>query len=129
DVAGKPIAVLKGGPGSERAVSLATGAGVAKALRSLGAKVTEVDVADTSFVLPNDTEIAFIAVHGTFGEDGQLQQILQDRGVPFTGEGVAESRLAFDKIASKKKFSQHGVGAPAWGGIQSGQEANLSHTD
>jgi len=125
DVAGKPIAVLKGGPGSERAVSLATGAGVAKALRSLGAKVTEVDVADTSFVLPNDTEIAFIAVHGTFGEDGQLQQILQDRGVPFTGEGVAESRLAFDKIASKEKFSQHGVATPHWEVIRDGKQPNF----
>ena len=125
DIAGKPIAVLKGGPGSERAVSLATGAGVAKALRSLGAKVTEVDVADTSFVLPNDTEIAFIAVHGTFGEDGQLQQILQDRGVPFTGEGVAESRLAFDKIASKEKFSQHGVATPHWEVIRDGQQPNF----
>ncbi len=49
DLRGKHIAVLKGGPSSERAVSLATGAGVAKALRSLGAKVTEVDVEDASF--------------------------------------------------------------------------------
>ena len=46
---------------------------------------------------------------GTFGEDGQLQQILEKRGVPYTGEGVAGSRLAFDKIETKRKFAEHGV--------------------
>ena len=66
--------------------------GVAKALRSLGAEVTEVDVRDENFELPDDIELAFIALHGTFGEDGQVQQILEDRGVPYTGEGVKESR-------------------------------------
>ncbi|MEO7167204.1 MAG: D-alanine--D-alanine ligase [Chthoniobacterales bacterium] len=125
ELAHKKIAVLKGGPSSERAVSLATGAGMAKALRSLGAEVTEVDVENAEFVLPNDIELAVIALHGTFGEDGQLQQILEDRGVPYTGEGVAESRLAFDKIASKKKFSQHGVATPHWQIIQAGETPSL----
>ena len=92
ELTNKKIAVLKGGPGSERVVSLATGTGVGKALRSLGAIVTEVDVENDDFALPNDIELAFIALHGTFGEDGQVQQILEDRGVPYTGEGVAESR-------------------------------------
>ncbi len=78
-----------------------------------------------AFALPNDTEIAFICLHGTFGEDGQLQQILEDRGVSYTGEGVAESRLAFDKIASKQKFSQHGVVTPHWEVIRAGQQPNL----
>ena len=101
------IAVLMGGPGSERDVSLATGRGVAKALRSLGADVTEVDVRDENFKLPNDIELAFICLHGTFGEDGQIQQILEDRGVAYTGEDVEGSRLAFDKIRSKEKFREH----------------------
>jgi D-alanine-D-alanine ligase len=122
---GKHIAVLKGGPGSERAVSLATGAGVAKALRSLGAEVTEVDVEHAAFSLPNDTELAFIALHGTFGEDGQVQQILEDRGVPYTGEGVAESRLAFDKIPSKERFTRHGVTTPHWEVIRVGEQPTL----
>jgi len=121
----RKIAVLKGGPGSERAVSLATGAGVGKALRSLGAEVTEVDVEKSDFTLPNDTELAFIALHGTFGEDGQVQQILEDRGVTYTGEGVAESRLAFDKIPSKEKFTQHGVTTPHWEIIRVGQDPTL----
>jgi D-alanine-D-alanine ligase len=125
ELSGRKIAVLKGGPGSERAVSLATAAGVAKALGSLGANVTEIDVRDSNFVLPDETEIAFIAVHGTFGEDGQLQQILEDRGVSYTGEGVFQSRLAFDKIPSKQKFTEHGVTTPHWEIIQVGQEPNL----
>ncbi len=77
------------------------------------------------FVLPNDTELAFIALHGTFGEDGQVQQILEDRGVPYTGEDVEKSRLAFDKIESKKKFSQHGVATPTWEIIHTGQQPTL----
>ena len=98
---------------------------MAKALRSLGAIVTEVDVENSNFVLPDDIALAFIALHGTFGEDGQLQQILEDRGLPYTGEGVAESRLAFDKIASKKKFTTHGVATPQWEIIRLGEQPSL----
>ncbi|HEY8649991.1 MAG TPA: D-alanine--D-alanine ligase, partial [Chthoniobacterales bacterium] len=121
----KKIAVLMGGPGSERAVSLATGAGVAKALRSLGAKITEVDIKDANFKLPDDIALAFICVHGTFGEDGQVQQILEERGVRYTGEGVAESRLAFDKIRSKEKFCEHGVATPEWQVLKEGERPSF----
>src|SRR5262245_21731571 len=105
----RKIAVLMGGPGSEREVSLANGRGVAKALRSLGPQVVEIDVRDENFQLPNAVELAFITIHGTFGEDGQLQQILEDRGVRYTGDGVEASRNAFDKILSKQKFLEHKV--------------------
>ncbi|MGI8432628.1 MAG: D-alanine--D-alanine ligase [Chthoniobacterales bacterium] len=125
ELAGKSIAVLKGGPGSERAVSLASGAGVTRALCSLGAKVTEVDVKGADFDLPNDTELAFNVIHGTFGEDGQLQQILEDRGIAYTGEDVAGSRLAFDKIASKKQFTKHGVNTPRWEIVRAGTVPTL----
>jgi D-alanine-D-alanine ligase len=125
DLNGKKIAVLKGGPGSERRVSLAMGAGVAGALRSLGVIVTEVDVQGSDFILPNDIDLAFIALPGTFGEDGQLQQILEDRGVPYTGEGATESRLAFDKIRSKEKFTQHAVTTPHWEIIRVGERPSL----
>lgn len=122
----KRIAVLMGGPGSERDVSLATGAGVANALRSLGAEVTEVDVRGADFVLPQDIDLAFVAIHGTFGEDGQVQQILEERGVAYTGEGVEESRIAFDKILSKEKFDAHGVTTPAWEIVRAGEKPSLS---
>jgi D-alanine-D-alanine ligase len=114
DLSGQRIAVLMGGPSSERDVSFATGKGVASALRSLGAEITEVDVKGPDFALPHGTGLAFIALHGTFGEDGQVQKILEDRGVAYTGEGVAESELAFDKIRSKEAFRQHDVTTPYW---------------
>ena len=122
----KKIAVLMGGPGSERDVSLATGRGVSKALRSLGAEVVEVDVHDENFVLPKDVDLAFITIHGTFGEDGQLQEILEERGVPYTGDGVEASRAAFDKILSKEKFREHDVATPEWEVIEVGQRPTIS---
>jgi D-alanine-D-alanine ligase len=114
-----------GGPGSEREVSLATGRGVAKALRSLGAEVTELDVSGGNFQLPAKIDLAFISLHGTFGEDGQVQQILEDRGVAYTGEGVAESRLAFDKIRSKEKFRAASVTTPFWQTISADQRPTI----
>ena len=119
------IAVLMGGPGSERDVSIATGKGVAKALRSLGAQVTEVDVKGPDFELPAGVELAFISLHGTFGEDGQVQRILEARGVPYTGEGVAQSELAFDKIRSKEAFRQDNVPTPYWQIITVGQRPTI----
>jgi D-alanine-D-alanine ligase len=119
------IAVLMGGPGSEREVSLATARGVSKALRSLGAEVLDVDVRDQSFHLPDDVDLAFLTIHGTFGEDGSLQKILEDRGIPYTGDGVEESRTAFDKIRSKEKFRAHGVTTPLWEVIRLGQRPTI----
>src|SRR6266513_4425225 len=121
----KKIAVLMGGPSSERDVSLATGHGISKALRSLGAAVVEVDVRDATFKLPDDVDLAFIALHGTFGEDGQVQQILQEGGVVYTGDGVEESRLAFDKIRSKEKLREHGVSTPEWEVIEAHQRPRM----
>jgi D-alanine-D-alanine ligase len=125
DLHDKKIAVLMGGPGSERKVSLASGAGVAKALRSLGAIVTEVDVEGPDFTLPPGIEIAFNAIHGTFGEDGQVQRILEKRGVPYTGEGVAESELAIDKILTKQRFVRHGVPTPRSEILKDGAQPTL----
>ena len=122
----KKIAVLMGGPGSERDVSLATGRGVSEALRSLGAEVVDVDVHDEHFALPKDVDLAFITIHGTFGEDGQLQQILEERGVPYTGDGVEPSRAAFDKILSKEKFREHNVVTPEWEVVEVGQRPTIS---
>ena len=121
----KKIAVLMGGPSAERDVSLATGRGISKALRSLGADVVEVDVRDAKFELPDDVDLAFIALHGTFGEDGQVQRILEARGVVYTGEGVEESRLAFDKIRSKEKFREHQVITPEWETIGAHQRPRM----
>jgi len=109
DLTNIPVAVLMGGPGSERKVSLKSGEGVMEALRSIGAVVTAVDVTGANFTVPAVTRVAFNVVHGTFGEDGQIQRILEARGIPYTGEGVRGSELAIDKIASKRRFVERGV--------------------
>ena len=119
---GKKIAVLLGGPGPEREVSLRSGAAVARALRSLDALVQEIDVKDSSLSLPKSIDLAYNMIHGTFGEDGQIQQILERQGIPYTGEGVAGSQLAFDKILSKRAFDEHGVPTGRWHVIAAGQK-------
>src|SRR5882762_6834934 len=106
------IAVLKGGPSAEREVSLRTGAAAAEALREAGYEVTEVTVDDAGFILPEGTQLAFLALHGTFGEDGQVQDILNARGIPFTGAGAEVSRITIDKEKTKEKLRQAGVPTP-----------------
>jgi D-alanine-D-alanine ligase len=108
----KKIAVLMGGPGSERQVSLASGNAVLKALLGLGLDAVAVDVTGPAIELPPGTGLAFNVIHGTFGEDGQLQQILEDMGVPYTGAGVESSRRAFDKNLAKAAFLAAGVPTP-----------------
>jgi len=114
ELAGKTIAVLMGGPGSEREVSQRSGAAVVGALRQTPANVVPVDVTGPDFALPADTWLAFNIIHGTFGEDGELQQILDERGVPYTGEDAAKSRLAFDKIRTKERFRHFEVPTSKW---------------
>lgn len=106
------VAVLAGGPGSERKVSLASAQGVVEALTGKVRQVSLVDVHDTSFELPAGTDVAFNVIHGTFGEDGVLQAELERRGVPYTGARRISSELAFDKIRSKERFLAAGVSTP-----------------
>ena len=106
------IAVLKGGPSAEREVSLRSGASSAEALREAGYEVREVVVDDPGFVVPAETDLAFLALHGTFGEDGQVQEILAARGIPYTGADAEVSRIAFDKEKTKDRLRRHGVPTP-----------------
>jgi len=122
---GKRIALLAGGPGKERRVSLNSGVAVANALRTIGAEVSEIDVQGPGFEIPPGTELAFNMVHGTLGEDGEIQAILDARGIPYTGEGEAASRLAFDKIASKRRFDSAGVPNAKWEILLAGQVPKL----
>lgn len=119
------VAVLMGGPGAEREVSLRSGAAVTRALASRGARVTEVDVTGPEFAVPADCALAFNMIHGTFGEDGQIQQILENRGIAYTGEGVEGSRIAFDKILSKQKFAAAGVPTAAWRVVRRGETPQI----
>ncbi len=106
---GKKIAVLMGGPGAEREVSLASGKAVLKALVDLGLDAVPVDITSTDVSLPEGTDLAFNVIHGTFGEDGQLQDALEAIGVPYTGAGPVSSKLAIHKSLSKEKFLAAGV--------------------
>jgi D-alanine-D-alanine ligase len=106
------LAVLMGGPSAEREVSLRTGAACAEALREAGFEVSEVVVEDGNFVVPPGTHLAFLALHGTFGEDGQVQDILTQRGIPFTGANAATSRICIDKEKTKEQLARAGVPVP-----------------
>jgi D-alanine-D-alanine ligase len=103
------VVVMLGGPSAEREVSLRSGAGVAGALRSLGHSVTEVDPKDGTFVLPKKTDVVFLALHGTFGEDGVVQHELDKLGVPYTGCDSEASRVAFDKVLTKQRCIETGI--------------------
>ena len=124
---GKIIALLMGGPGKERDVSLRSGEAVAGALQTAGALVTKIDVAGPNFDLPTGTELAFNIIHGTFGEDGELQEVLDLKGIPYTGDGAESSRKAFDKIATKAAFDAAGVPTSAWHAIVRGESPRLDY--
>jgi len=103
------VVVMLGGPSAEREVSLRSGAGVAGALRSLGHSVSEVDPKDGTFTLPKKTDVVFLALHGTFGEDGVVQHELDKLGVPYTGCDSEASRVAFDKVLTKQRCIETGI--------------------
>jgi D-alanine-D-alanine ligase len=105
------VAVLMGGIGQERDISIQSGRCVAGALEQAGLNVVTADIQpDNMDVLEdNSIDVFFIAMHGKFGEDGRLQQILEDRSLVYTGSGPAASRMAFDKMAGKKAFARAGV--------------------
>src|SRR5213594_2640779 len=86
------ITVMLGGPSAEREVSLRSGEQVAQALRSLGHEVHELDPLKENWKLPRGTEVVFLALHGTYGEDGTVQLRLEELGMPYTGSDPEASR-------------------------------------
>ena len=116
------IALLMGGPGSEREVSLASGNGVLEALRNEGfTHVTPVIVDSERPVIPEGTELCYNMIHGTYGEDGGLQTYLEELGIPYTGAGSETSRNCFDKVLTKKFFIAGNVPTPLSETIEAGQ--------
>jgi D-alanine-D-alanine ligase len=106
------VAVLLGGPSAEREVSLRSGSAVARALRAAGHSVVEIDPKPGALSLPKGVEVAFVALHGTYGEDGGVQTELEALGVPYTGCGPAASRTAFDKAETKARLNAAGIRTP-----------------
>ena len=110
------VAVLCGGRSSEREISLQSGRAVLGALRSAGHRVVEIDVghdicAQLSAAKP---DVAFIALHGAWGEDGCIQGALELLGIPYTGSGVRASAIALDKVTTKRLFVAAELPTPAW---------------
>jgi len=101
---------MSGGPSAERKVSLSSGVGVVKALRSLGHTVFELDPETPDWVLPAGTDVVCLApLHGTYGEDGTVQQQLEKLGIPYTGCDAESSRIAFDKVLTKERCVRAGI--------------------
>ena len=110
----KKIGVLLGGMSSERNISLRSGENIFNALKKIGLNAVKIDV-DTSISNKIDKEsidIAFLALHGKFGEDGTIQGLLELRGIPYTGPGVLGSAIGINKIITKKIMKQSGVPVP-----------------
>lgn len=110
------IAVLMGGRSLEREVSLASGGRVCSALEALGYYVLALDVtADLVATLRSERpDAAYIALHGKYGEDGTIQELLEFLGIPYTGPGVVASALTWDKSVAKHLFAEHDIATPPW---------------
>lgn len=111
------ILLILGGWSSEREVSLNSGAVVEKALLRLGRRVTRFDPAHSLeglFAAAREADFAFIALHGSPGEDGLVQAVLDRAGCPYQGSGPAGSFLALNKAAAKEIFRHAGLATPDW---------------
>ncbi|HEY7585998.1 MAG TPA: D-alanine--D-alanine ligase [Candidatus Deferrimicrobiaceae bacterium] len=108
---GKTVGVFLGGESSEREVSLRTGAAAVQALRRLGYKVREIDIRGDwlAGIRGAGVDVAFIALHGRFGEDGCIQGALELARIPYTGSGVAASALSMSKVLTKRVAAYAGV--------------------
>jgi D-alanine-D-alanine ligase len=122
----KNVAVLKGGFSAEREVSLESGAAIAKGLRKAGYTVTEIDVISPDFTVPAGIEAVFIALHGTFGEDGGVQTRLTELGLPYVGADAEASRRSFDKLLTEVCLCKAGVLVPASETLRCGDKRTLS---
>jgi len=110
------IAVLMGGKSLERDVSLKSGERVCEALTALGYRVLPLDVTAelVETLRAERPDACYIALHGKYGEDGTIQELLEFLGIPYTGPGVTASALAWDKSLTKRLIAEEGIPTPAW---------------
>jgi len=110
------VAVVMGGPGAEREVSIETGAAIVRALNALGHEPRTLDF-DRRFVealREIGPDVVFNALHGTAGEDGTIQGVLEWMNVPYTGSSLAACAVSIDKHLTKKLIAAEGLPTPAW---------------
>lgn len=110
------IGVLMGGPSSERQISLKSGQAVYRALKEQGLDAVPLDIRNdpSKRIKKAGISIAFIALHGRFGEDGTIQRILESLHIPYTGSGTIASYLCLDKIASRRIFKNYNIPVPEY---------------
>jgi D-alanine-D-alanine ligase len=127
----KQIGVLMGGCSSERDISIKSGTAVVKALVESGCKVSAVELKtekreEVVALLRNaKIDIAFITLHGRFGEDGKIQEILETMGLPYTGSGSVASRIAMDKLASYDVLLAHHIRVPRFMRFEKASSGNI----
>lgn len=121
---GKRIAVLMGGLSAEREISLRTGNAVLRALLGHGLDAVAIDAGrDLPLRLQEaGAQIAFIALHGRYGEDGTVQGLLELLQIPYTGSGVLASSVAMNKLVTKQILMHHGVATPAFAVFHQGDD-------
>ena len=128
-VIGKPqfdkrIGILMGGCSSERKISLKSGTAVFSNLYSNKFNVVSIDIVSedkkeiSDKIKASEIDVAFIALHGRFGEDGKIQQILEELSIPYTGSGVKVSQLAINKIATYRRLSKNNIQVPSYFVVQ-----------
>ncbi len=122
----KKIGVLMGGLSSERDISIRTGSLVAAALTRKGYITATIDVGrDLPQRLLNERiEVAFIALHGKYGEDGCVQGLLEVMGIPYTGSGVSASAVCMDKLLTKEILEQHAIATPKFSVLRKDEAGN-----
>lgn len=126
------IGVLMGGPSTEREISLKSGRAVYENLKQFGLAVSAIDIKtddkaeNIRLIRTHRINCAFLALHGHFGEDGQIQEILDTLKIPYTGSGVNASRLAMDKIASRHIFELNGLSVPKYKPLDKNSYVKLS---
>lgn len=125
---GEKVAVLYGGRSSEREVSLKSGAGCAEALKAKGydADLIDADLEVADRLREAGAAVAFIALHGRFGEDGCIQGLLESMGIPYTGSGVLASALGMNKTFSKLLFRDRGLSLPDYRVIARAEAARVT---
>lgn len=123
----KNIAVIMGGISSERDISISSGKAVSNALKKIGYNVKEIILNDTSINFDKiNIDAVFITLHGSFGEDGRIQSLLDKKKIPYTGSSAESCRLSFDKIKSRALLKKNNIPIPLGEVIENSSELSLS---
>ena len=118
------VGVLMGGPSTEREVSLKSGKAVCDSFQKSGIQFVAIDIttddveSNKRLIKSHGLDCVFLALHGRFGEDGQIQELLENLNIPYTGSGVLASKLAMDKVSSHRIFQAYNLNVPKYAVVE-----------